>query len=157
MGWRSWRLWQFLGSVPGILLLACNNPGAGTSSDASSASTTIAAPSAGSGGAPLTPTYVSASDSFSVQAIASPVTPASGGTSGQVLGPPFGTSTTCGDSIVGAGEECDDGAGAALDACTAGCQTRDQPVVTLQAMKGADRYVGAGRHPGVSRIFRTDC
>ncbi|HVY31614.1 MAG TPA: hypothetical protein VHB79_33995 [Polyangiaceae bacterium] len=86
-----------------------------------------------------------------MQGVATPVTPASGGTSGLVLAPPFGTSSTCGDAILravdaptGTAEECDDG-GEGSDACTAACQTRDQPAVP-QATK-VDRYQGAGRHP----------
>jgi hypothetical protein len=69
-----------------------------------------------------------------------------GGTGGssQVLGPPYGFSLTPGDAIVGADEECDDGLGTALDACTPAGQTRDQPVV---AGAKHDRFLGAGRHP----------
>jgi hypothetical protein len=71
-----------------------------------------------------------------------------------VSGPPFGTSTTCGDAIVGSNEECDDGPGAGRDACTAGCQTTDQPAAPSV---NADRYLGAGRHPnaGLSSGFIT--
>lgn len=69
---------------------------------------------------------------------------ASGGTGeSTVLSAPFGTSTTCGDSIVGADEECDDGDDG-RDACTQECRTRDQaPVITTLP---TDRYLGVGRH-----------
>gem|GEM_PF-6839748 len=64
-------------------------------------------------------------------------------------GPPFGTSTTCGDQIVGLDangkpEECDDG-DEGSDACTALCQTRDQ--AGYASGTESDRYLGAGRHP----------
>jgi cysteine-rich repeat protein len=58
---------------------------------------------------------------------------------------PYGTSTTCGDAILGAAEECDDGAGSEADGCTAQCQTRDEAVASV--VSGVDRYLGAGRHP----------
>lgn len=72
--------------------------------------------------------------------------PGSGGAKGgsAPLGAPFGTSTSCGDAIVGGDEECDDG-NEGSDACTAHCQTRDQPVVASNT--GGDRYIGLGRHP----------
>jgi hypothetical protein len=70
---------------------------------------------------------------------------------------PYGISLVCGDAIVGTNEECDDGPGAALDACTADCTTRDQPVVALGPTPSLDRYLGAGRHPvaGLTTGFAT--
>jgi hypothetical protein len=61
-------------------------------------------------------------------------------------GPPYGTSTTCGDAIVGTSEECDDG-DEGPDACTLQCQTRDQVAVPAVANLSTDRYLGTGRHP----------
>jgi hypothetical protein len=79
------------------------------------------------------------------------------GSAPQPSGPPYGTSTQCGDAIVGRDEECDDGEGAGLDACTSDCQTRDQPVVSVAESGLADRYLGAGRHPvaGLVQGFAT--
>ena len=73
---------------------------------------------------------------------------------------PYGISLVCGDAIVGATEECDDGPGAAQDACTADCKVRDQPVVALpptRTVNSLDRYLGAGRHPvsGLTQGFAT--
>jgi hypothetical protein len=86
-------------------------------------------------------------DSFSPQGLPE----GGGGEAGEgpgPLGPPYGTSTGCGDAIVGSTEECDDGAGGA-DACTGACQTRDQPAGALpqSGQRSNDRYLGAGRHP----------
>jgi hypothetical protein len=71
-----------------------------------------------------------------------------GGEGNRSLGPPYGISESCGDAIVGDDEECDDGAGGE-DACSAGCQTRDQPVgAPVENPQDAnDRYLGVGRHP----------
>jgi len=62
----------------------------------------------------------------------------------QALVAPFGVSMGPGDAILGDDEECDDGTGTELDACTPAGQTRDQPAVTGTK---TDRYQGAGRHP----------
>jgi hypothetical protein len=68
-------------------------------------------------------------------------------------------SKRCGDSIVGLDasgnlEECDDG-DEGSDACTAACQTRDEPAVPNTTK--IDRYLGSGRHPvsGLDRGFIT--
>ncbi|HKY38778.1 MAG TPA: hypothetical protein VJN18_22705 [Polyangiaceae bacterium] len=86
-----------------------------------------------------------------------------GGTGPELpLGPPYGTSTACGDAIVGLDalgnpEECDDGGDDAPDACTDACQTRDQPIVSAPANAWTSRVLGAGRHPvaGLSEGFIT--
>ena len=90
---------------------------------------------------------------------------ANAGGGGAEMGPqpivaPYGISVVCGDAILGTTEECDDGAGAAQDACTADCKVRDQPAVALAAthsVNSLDRYLGAGRHPvsGLSTGFAT--
>lgn len=95
---------------------------------------------------------VSVSASPSIVSGGSPGGGGSGGpTIPAVSGPPYGESTTCGDGIVGFGldEECDDGAGGAMDGCTDTCQTRDFAVGEQPSVGQAsiDRYLGAGRHP----------
>ena len=91
-----------------------------------------------------------------------PISPSDAGTTMLLLGPPYGSSTECGDAIVGLDsngyrEECDDGGDDAPDACTAGCQTRDQPIVAGPATDWTSRVLGAGRHPiaGLSEGFIT--
>lgn len=75
----------------------------------------------------------------------------SGGTTSNAVVPPFGTSTNCGDAIVGLDEECDDGNDDDSDACTTHCQTHDQAVAAADADVEhhllPDRYLGSGRHP----------
>lgn len=85
--------------------------------------------------------------------------PGEGGTTGEG-GSPYpafdAVSVTCGDRVVGdtaqGPEECDDG-DEGSDACTAYCQTRDQPVLPLGSGDPNVRrshYLGFGRHPVAS-------
>jgi hypothetical protein len=129
----------------------CNNPGGTTSSDEPGISSpTAAQPSSGgtTGDGPkkISQGFSSFTPDGVVQALPQGGSAGSGGASGPP-GPPYGTSTACQDSIVGADEECDDGPGAALDACTSTCQTRDQPVVPAAESLGGERFLGVGRHP----------
>jgi hypothetical protein len=130
------------------LLLACNDPGAARTVSASAAPAgsneagASSSPGTANGGQPQHLTRV---DTFTPQALV-PSGGAGGtnGSSSRALIAPFGISTGCGDAIVGANEECDDG-NEGSDACTALCQTRDQLAVGVG--DNADRYLGAGRHP----------
>jgi len=133
------------------LLGGCNNPGATTSSDEPALSPSTA-PQQSNGGTTSTGStnnlfgFSSFTPDGLAQGLPQGGSAGSGGGSGP-LGPPYGTSTACQDAIVGADEECDDGPGAALDACTSTCQTRDQPVVPAEESLGGERFLGVGRHP----------
>lgn len=133
------------GVVAALVLSACNNPGGTTTSPHAATSAGLPSVGNGAGGSDVSPSVARFStgfDAFAPLALGSAGT--GGGGAAPVLGPPYGTSTSCGDAIAGANEECDDGPGTALDACTPSCQTRDQPA------KGgirSDRILGAGRHP----------
>jgi hypothetical protein len=147
LGVATWQKVR-LASV-GLVLLACNNPGAtGTASE----KTSDAAPTTNVGGKSGTwaSTPMSALYSGQFDAFAPPSATGGGGAGGSggvlPLAAPYGTSTRCGDAIVGADEECDDGDGGS-DACTSSCQTRDQAAVPAGANLAAERYLGFGRHP----------
>ncbi|HKY38031.1 MAG TPA: hypothetical protein VJN18_18945, partial [Polyangiaceae bacterium] len=102
---------------------------------------------------PNVPKHVALFDSSSGQEGFGPGAGGEGGAGPDLpLGPPYGTSTECGDAIVGPDEECDDGDGGAPtgpDACTDECQTRDEAGGPGPMMDepSTDRYLGAGRHP----------
>lgn len=101
--------------------------------------------------------YVAVFAASSPQSVTTTAAGGSGGSPVQPIVAPYGISAVCGDAIVGVDEECDDGPGAALDACTAGCKTQDQPVAALAAGQTLARYLGAGRHPvaGLASGFAT--
>jgi hypothetical protein len=135
---------------PMFLAAACNNPRATTTSQnlgTASGDSQGMSTSGGSAGTSTSTRSVGVSDSFMPQS-AGPEGGGSGGTGGMPgpPGPPYGTSTTCGDAIVGLNEECDDG-DEGSDACTSGCQTRDQAAISSVSDVAVDRYLGAGRHP----------
>lgn len=148
--WRTWvgKRLEWAGLV--LLTAACNNPGATTTSQiarAWSGESHDTSTSGGSSGSATSTQLVGVSDSFMPQTTAS----AGGGSGGSggvqgPLGPPYGTSTTCGDAIVGPDEECDDGDDGS-DACTSGCQTRDQAALLAVPNVSVDRLLGGGRHP----------
>jgi hypothetical protein len=101
--------------------------------------------------------HVALFDSFAAEALSDGFAGQGGAAPELPSGPPYGTSITCGDAIVGDNEECDDGAGGA-DACTALCETRDMPAGPEPGVgQSSDRYLGAGRHPvsGLDRGFIT--
>jgi cysteine-rich repeat protein len=130
---------------------ACNNPGGTTSSEEPGLSSPtdtepLSGGTTGDGPKKISQGFSSFTPDGVVQALPQGGSAGSGGASGPP-GPPYGTSTACGDAIVGADEECDDGPGAALDACTSTCQTRDQPVVPAEESLGGERFLGVGRHP----------
>jgi hypothetical protein len=141
-----------LAAAPLCLLAfaGCNNPGGATSSQQPGAAVGVAVDATMHRSDPQTPAateHVAELDSWAPLAPTPGVVPHP--PASQAVLAPFGTSTTCGDAIVGldsAGkqEECDDGTGTALDACTPQCQTRDQPAA---AGPKTDRAQGAGRHP----------
>jgi hypothetical protein len=149
-GRRSVARLEWLVALSAVLG-GCNNPGGTTSSDeAAFSSPTAAEPSSGGttggGSKQSLQGFSSFTPNAAVQELPQGGSAGSGGASGPP-GPPYGTSTACGDAIVGANEECDDGPGAELDACTSICQTRDQPVVPDQESLGGERFLGVGRHP----------
>jgi hypothetical protein len=138
-----------------LLALACSEPNANATapgigdSGAGGEATVPGNSAAGGVGAPVTVEKSFGFDFFSPQSLLGGE--GEGGAAGEssvVLGPPYGASTECGDAIVGDDEECDDGAGGE-DACSAGCQTRDQPAGAAEddPLLANDRYLGAGRHP----------
>lgn len=130
------------------LLIGCNNPGATTSSDDPARSlATAPQPSNGGATAPRSTRsgFRRSRPARSCQAEGRAARLAA--TAGLVRWGHTGTSTTCQDAIAGSNEECDDGPGAELDACTSTCQTRDQPVVPAQESQGGERFLGVGRHP----------
>ena len=128
-----------------LLLSACNNPGAAPTSQALAPTLDNRASGGSSAVSPAIAPFAVGSDAFSPASSGSSGAGGSAGASANpVLGPPYGTSTSCGDAIVGTTEECDDGPGAALDACTPSCQTHDQPAA---ADAIGDRRLGVGRHP----------
>ena len=161
-GLRFWRGGACLALA--LLVLACDEQGGARSSgldgaaaaDGSAADHPAAASNGGKAGAKPT-SYVA------VFASSSPVSldaTAGGGGTGAAPQPivaPYGISLLCGDAILGADEECDDGPGNARDACNAGCKAQDQPVVALAPALTFDRYLGAGRHPvaGLASGFAT--
>ncbi len=135
-----------------LLAVACNNPGAATTSPNSApvggggTSSTVTVDGGSTGATVFQPVAVFAS--FTPQNAL--VTGGSGGGGGAGTGPqgivaPYGISSSCGDAIVGPTEECDDG-DSGSDACTAECQTRDQAATVVENAV-IDRYLGAGRHP----------
>lgn len=134
-------------------LVACKSPAfspiyqyEGPESGGGGANETVAGSAAGGGTGTSMPVALFAS--FSPQSLVSPQGSLGGSGGTTPLGAPYGISSQCGDAIVGLDaqgkpEECDDG-DEGSDACTASCQTRDEPVV---AGDGVDRYQGVGRHP----------
>lgn len=153
LGHKFW-LQRYSAGALSLALLACNNPGAGTSvsSTASSAGTT----SAGGSSASESPSTIATLFQFGSDS--SSLTPV--GDAGGEAGTPSGDggssgsgqpspSTRCGDAVVGADEECDDGDDGS-DGCTAQCLTRDQLVVPAPALAlphSFSRSLGRGRHP----------
>jgi hypothetical protein len=165
MGWSLGR--QRAGVALALLALACDEHGGARPSGLDVAGG--AGGGAGSGSAvsnsgtdkkAAPPSYVAVFAASSPQSL--DANAGGGGAAGAGGAPlpivaPYGISLGCGDAIVGTNEECDDGPGVALDACTADCKTRDQPAVTLTPTRSFDRYLGAGRHPvsGLSTGFAT--
>jgi hypothetical protein len=142
------------GVVAMLLALACSDPsskpsaprlgesgGAGESTESDSNNSMGGAVGEPPAAAPASFGF----DSFSPQGLVPG--DGEGGEGSLPLGPPYGVSTGPGDAIVGDSEECDDGPGDDVDACTAAGQTRDQPVVAAPANVAGERYLGAGRHP----------
>lgn len=139
------------------VLAGCNNPGGTTTVSPGTPAhqepaTTV---NGGGSGQPGQAQYVGLLASFNPQSLLGVGGDGAGGAGDDeptVLGPPYGTSVSCGDAIVGPDEECDDGSAGAPnddDACTNECQTRDQaggPAPTM-AQPPSDRYLGFGRHP----------
>jgi hypothetical protein len=158
---RSSRVWMGKPLVAGGLLLfvaACNNPGATTTSQHSESAGAGSQHEGTNGGTPWTAEQaLAATDSFAPEGAVATIG-GSGGLGGMQgpPGPPYGTSTTCGDGIVGLNEECDDGDDGS-DACTQLCETRDQAAVAPIPNMPIDRYLGAGRHPvsGLAHGFIT--
>jgi hypothetical protein len=137
--------WALAATWGALCLSGCNTPGATTTSQSDATSIGGSQSSSGLSDASSWVQSTFASDAFTPL----PTIPVTGGTgnggsSGGPLGPPFGTSTACGDAMVGPSEECDDG-NEGSDACTAACQTRDQ--AARAGSDGSDRYLGNGRHP----------
>lgn len=155
--------WLRAVALVAMFAMACEDApgGAGGIDDGASGAAGESAMVGNGAGAPAddetAPQYVGRADSFTPLLLSE-----GGGGEGGVapelpLGPPYGTSTTCDDAIVGEGEECDDGDGGS-DACTADCKTRDQAVGPAgTALLTNDRYLGAGRHPvsGLDQGFIT--
>ncbi len=150
-----------------LLALGCNEEGAarpstldgggGEAGETTAATDTGAAAGRSGWGVARAPKSMAVSDAWTPQSLHGTPGSGDGGAGSSAPEPivaPYGISLSCGDGIVGIDEECDDGPGTELDACTASCQTRDQPVA---AVAGADRYLGAGRHPvsGLSQGFAT--
>jgi cysteine-rich repeat protein len=126
------------------LFSACNNQpnaAAPTQSDGGAAS----GEDGSQAGMPSNTSAPTFHTSFAAFAPESSVPDGSAGAASGAVVAPFGVSTICGDAIIGADEQCDDGPGAAIDACTSLCRTRDQPA--SQTATKIDRYQGFGRHP----------
>jgi hypothetical protein len=157
MWWQTFRGksgWGWKAAVSACLAIAaCNHPGAARSTNDSaveaqggSAELDEAAPADETD---VAPQLFGAFAAFNPENAAAPAGGAGAGGTGGEPAPivaPFGVSTACGDAIVGVNEECDDGPGDELDACTDECQTRDQPAEPTPEA-GSDRFLGAGRHP----------
>lgn len=154
MQWVGWfRQWWWGVSV--LALVACNNPGASSSTPLEVGQ--AAGVAAGQGGSSATPgsspVFQFGFDESSLTRVEPDGEGGEGGDAGQE-NTPQAPSTRCGDAIVGlnaAGveEECDDG-DEGSDACTAACQTRDQLVVPapqVAPIHRASRVQGLGRHP----------
>ena len=150
----SWVGRWICGAAFALALAGCNNPGGATTTETSSNSGASPTHAGGTSTGTWSKAVVVSGGHVAQFASFTPLNQtaggaggaAGGGTGSQLLAAPYGVSDHCGDAIVGADEECDDG-DEGSDACTASCKTRDQPAVPIVPNAPVDRYLGAGRHP----------